>query len=147
MPSPTANTAQTPLTCIMPIKSAADAAALAQILPKAKPAVDKALDSIGTVHFARFVFLQNNTQLAIITTFDGTFSQYITDFANGIGDIFNTLFQHVSDPPPLPVQQHVKEFIAWVEAHDAPHVGFYSAYPLLEVQDIRPMAAAAGSGD
>jgi len=146
MPAPTGNSAQTPLTCIMPIKSAADAAALAQILPRAKILVDKALDAIGTVHFARFVFLQNNTQLAIITTFDGSFAQYITDFANNIGDVFNTLFQHVSDPPPMPVQQHVKEFIAWVSAHDAPHCGFYSAYPSLEVQDIRPLAARASAG-
>ena len=140
----TSTVAQTPLTCIMPIKSAADCQALVQLLKVAKPKVDEALDAISTVHFARFVFLQEGTQLAIITTYDGSFDKYIADFANYIGDVFDALFQHISDPPPLPVKKNTAEFIAWVAKHDVPHSGFYSAYPASTVvQLVTPPAATA----
>jgi hypothetical protein len=137
MADPVSSTSsQTPLTCLMPIKSQQDYEALAALLKVAKPQVDKALSAIGTVHFARFVFMQDNTQLAIITTYDGTFEQYISDFANYIGEIFDALFAHVSDPPPLPVKKNTPQFIKWVDAHNLPHSGFFSAYPLLNVVSI-----------
>jgi hypothetical protein len=137
------DTTQTPLTCIMPIKSATDYQALAELLKVAKPKVDLALDAISTVHFARFVFLQENTQLAIITTYDGSFDKYIADFANYIGDVFDALFQHISDPPPVPVKKNTAEFIAWVAAHDVPHSGFYSAYPASTVVELVGAQGAA----
>jgi hypothetical protein len=134
---------QTPLTCIMPIRSPEGFQALAALLPIAKPKIDAALKVIGTVHFARFVFLQDNTQLAIITTFDGTFERYISDFASHIGPIFDLLFEHIESPPPTPVAKNTPEFIAWVQAHDAREVGFFSAYPSLGVLDIQALASDA----
>ena len=50
-----------------------------------------ALNKLRNVHFARFVFLNNNTQLAVITTYDGAFEAYINEFIDAIGDIFNAL--------------------------------------------------------
>jgi hypothetical protein len=127
---------QTPLTCIMPIRSPESYKALTAILPVAKPKIDQALTQIGTVHFARFVFLHDNTELAIITTYDGKFEKYISDFAHFIGPIFDALFEHIVDPPPLPVNKNTSAFIAWVHAHDAKPTGFFSAYPDLSVVDI-----------
>jgi hypothetical protein len=151
MPDPVSATpVQTPLTCILPIKSPKDYEQLAALLKVAKPQVDKALSAIGSVHFARFVFMQDNTQLAIITTFDGSFEQYITDFANYIGDIFDALFAHVSDPPPLPVKKNTAQFIKWVDEHNLPHSGFFSAYPQLTVLGIlgaSPDPQATGAKD
>jgi hypothetical protein len=141
MPEPV----QTPLTCIMPIRSPENYKALAALLPMAKPKIDEALAKIGTVHFARFVFLQDNSQLAIITTFDGTFDKYIGDFARFIGPIFDAVFEHIVDPPPLPVSKNTAAFVAWVEAHDAPHSGFFSAYPALQVVDILGLSEEAAS--
>ncbi len=137
---------QTPLTCIMPIKSDADYQALAALLPQAKPSIDAALTAIGTVHFARFVFLSNNTELAIITTYDGDFAKYIGDFAAFIGPIFDALFAHITNPPPLPVNKNQPEFVAWVQAHNAVPTGFYSAYPTLKVVDILAEMPQASSG-
>jgi len=136
MPEPV----QTPLTCIMPIRSPENYKALAALLPIAKPKIDEALAQIGTVHFARFVFLQNNTQLAIITTFDGPFGKYINDFAHFIGPVFDAVFEHIVDPPPLPVNKNTDAFVAWVDAHNAPPSGFFSAYPSLQVVDILDLA-------
>jgi hypothetical protein len=121
----------------MPIKSQQDFVALEQLLPRAKQDIDAALDLIGTVHFARFVFLANNTQLAIITTYDGDFKRYISDFAQKIGKVFDAMFAHISDAPPTPVNKNVDAFINYVEAHDVKATAFYSAYPNLDVLTIK----------
>ncbi len=139
---------QTPLTLVMTIKSEEDAKALQELLahihslpPEQNPIV-VALEEIGTVHFARFTFLENNTKLAVITTFDGPFETYILDFVTKIGDIFDKLLEHMADAPPLPVHEHRKEFLQYVRDNDVPSLEpFYSAYPKLTVLDIKHLAA------
>ena len=133
---------QNPLTLVMTAKSSQDYAALQQIiteiqaLPPDKNPITTALNNLANVHFARFVFLDNN-QLAVITTYDGDFVTYINDFINEISEVFNTLLQHVVDSPPLPVQDHRQEFRAFVQAHDLRCVPpFYTAYPDRTVLNI-----------
>jgi hypothetical protein len=128
---------QTPLTAILPIKSPQDYLALTVVLPKAAPAIEAALNKISTVHFARFVFLANNTQLAIITTYDGDFARYIGDFAREMGGVFDMLFQHIADAPPLPVLKNIDAFVKYVADHDVKPASFYSAYPTLTVVTIK----------
>jgi hypothetical protein len=99
-----------------------------------------ALDKIGTVHFARFVFL-GKSELAVITTYDGNFEDYLNDFINAIGKIFNALLEHMAGAPPLPVENHRKEFMDYVRANDLRCLGtFYSAYPRLGVRTILAQA-------
>lgn len=137
---------QNPLTLVMKGKSPEDSAALRQLvehiqsLPQDQNPIVAALNKIGTVHFARFAFLDND-QLAVITTYDGDFATYINEFVNEIGDIFNKLLAHVVDAPPLPVQTYRQEFLEYVRARDLRAVGtFYSAYPDRTVLDILDMA-------
>ncbi len=139
---------QSPLTLIMTIKSEEDSKALRELLdhihslpPEQNPIV-AALEEIGTVHFARFTFLENNTKLAVITTYDGSFERYIHDFVNVIGHIFDQLLEHMADAPPLPVAEHRAEFLQYVRDNDLPSLEpFYSAYPQLTVLDIQQLAA------
>jgi hypothetical protein len=138
-----ANTVQNPLTLIMNIKSATDYQQLNGLLQKIQSApleqnpIFIALNKLKTVHFARFVFLSNNTQLAVITTYDGSFEQYINDFIDEIGDVFNALLAHMSGTPPLPVQKNREAFLAYVKANDLRGMDpFYSAYPGSTVLDI-----------
>ena len=134
---------QSPLTLVMPVRPDARAALRAEVeqlqaLPRDRNPVITALDAIGTVHFARFVFLEDDARLAVITTYDGDFERYIMDFVDHIGPVFDMLLRHMVDPPPLPVQQHPEEFLAYVRRHDLGCVGpFYSAYPTRPVIDIR----------
>lgn len=137
------NPIQSPLTLIMNIKSPEDFAQLNALLTKIQSAPpDKnpiwiALTKLKTVHFARFVFLANNSQLAVITTYDGSFDNYIKDFINEIGDVFNALLSHISDAPPLPVQQNPDAFLAYVKKNDLRGIDpFYSAYPQASVVTI-----------
>jgi hypothetical protein len=131
-----------PLTLIMNIKSPQDFAQLKGLLdkiqgmPPEQNPVWRALTKIGTVHFARFVFL-GESQLAVITTYDGSFEDYIDAFVNTIGPVFDQLLSHMADAPPLPVSDHRKEFLAYVQKNDLKAIApFYSAYPTLKVQDI-----------
>lgn len=138
---------QNPLTLVMKGKCPEDSAALRQLvehiqsLPQEQNPIVAALNKIGTVHFARFAFLDDE-HLAVITTYDGDFEIYINEFINEIGDIFNQLLVHVADAPPLPVQTYRREFLEYIQARDLRAVGtFYSAYPDRTVLDIVDMAA------
>ena len=133
---------QNPLTLVMTLKSEADHQAITALLQKIQSAPpDKnpiwvALERLRTVHFARFVFLEHS-QLAVITTYDGSFEDYINEFIDAIGDVFNALLAHMKDAPPLPVQQNRAAFLAFVKAHDLRAIEpFYSAYPQATVLDI-----------
>lgn len=140
---------QNPLTLVMTAKSPQDYAILQQTikqlqsLPPEKNPITIALNNLANVHFARFVFLDHN-QLAVITIYDGDFGSYANDFIDKLGAVFNMLLTHIEDSPPLPVETHRQEFLAFVRAHDLRcEAPFYSAYPNRTVLDIIDMASAA----
>ena len=132
---------QQPLTLVMPVRPEASAALRAEVeelqaLPRERNPVTIALDTLQTVHCARFVFIDDE-RLAVITTYDGDFERYIMDFVDHIGPVFDRLLQHMVDTPPLPVRAHREEFLAYVREHDLVCVPpFYSAYPTRSVVDI-----------
>jgi hypothetical protein len=143
---------QNPLTLVMTIKSPEDLAALVAKLkrvtedPENDP-IRLALDKLQTVHFARFVFLENKTRLAVITTYDGDFETYINDFVDEIGDVFNAILVHMEDAPALPVQKNRDAFLKYVDTNNLKALpGFYSAYPTSSVLDIRAALRRAGTG-
>jgi hypothetical protein len=139
---------QRALTLVMPIKDGAEEGLLALLeglgQAPANP-VHAALDKLQTVHFARFVLLENNTRLAVITTYDGDFSRYIMDFVDWLGPVFDQLLSFVDDwPPEHSVQTYRDEFLDYVRAHDLTCIGsLYSAYPELPVNDIVPLRPGA----
>ena len=130
-----------PLTLVMRARPEAAAALRAEVealqaTPREHNPVIRALDTLKTVHFARFVFIDDD-RLAVITTYDGDFERYIMDFVDHIGWVFDQLLQHVTDPPPLPVEENRAAFLAYVQQHDLGCVPpFYSAYPTRTVVDI-----------
>ncbi|MFG0296815.1 MAG: hypothetical protein ACF8PG_12990 [Maioricimonas sp. JB045] len=113
--------------------------------------INAALDSIGTVHFARFVFLDETHQVAVITSYDGAFDVYIHRFVDKIGNLFNLILDHVEgteamqgDDGKVNVQEHTEEFLEFVRKHDKRALEpFYSAYPGLSVQQIRALQRMA----
>lgn len=134
---------QNPLTLVMKAKSAESWTELRRAVenlqaePDDRNPIVLALNKIGTVHFARFAFLEDAQQLLVITTYDGDFETYINEFVNVIGNVFNALLTHVADAPPLPVQTHRQEFLDYIRAGDLRSVGnFYSAYPNTTVFDV-----------
>ena len=146
--APPANPVQSPLTLVMKIKSEGDFSQLNGMLqhfqgsPPDQNPIHVALDKLAIVHFARFVFLNSNTELAVITSYDGSFDDYINEFIDTIGDVFNALLAHIDGAPPIPVQANRQAFLDYVKQNDFRGLDpFYSAYPTSTVLDIKAALA------
>jgi hypothetical protein len=131
---------QLPFLVIMPLKSRLALIEVELLLKVATHKLTEGSDTIGTLHFAHFVPLENH-QLGFFTVYDGPFDKYIQDFAEKLGPVFDLLFKFVVDPPPTPTAKNAEALITWVAAHDLPPIGMYSAYPGLRVQDVNALLA------
>lgn len=132
--TPPAAAVQSPLNLMLTIQPG-KAEVIGELLAKYQPAINAALTKIGTVHFARFLVIPGTQYLFVITTYDGDFNAYIQAFTNLLGDVFNGLLSCVDPAPPLPVQQNVAAFQAFVSQYNVP-TGLYSAYPNCTVVQI-----------
>ena len=142
-PAVPAPAVQNPLTLVAKLKSPEDSQHLQQALLANAAAMKEGLDAVGTVHFARWFFLDNDMTVILVTEYDGPFDVYVKDFIAKVGNLFNALLQHVTDPPALPVQQFPDAFVAWVNQHNiVPLLPLYSSYPSLTVLNIQANAPA-----
>src|SRR5271170_7089053 len=133
---------QNHFTLSFPLKSPADAKALAEQLPPLMPAVFQPADVIGTIHYSRFTVLSEKT-LLFLGDFDGEFTQLMADLAKRAGPVFDAIFQHVDDPAPTPVANNSDAFVEWAAEHLIHAVNLYTAYEGATVKEIKAMAAAA----
>lgn len=81
----------------------------------ARPLIQRALDGLSFIHFARFVPSWDGKALMVITEFDGPLEPYVMDFAIAIGDVFDRLLSYTEGAPPLPVREHPDEFWTFVQ--------------------------------
>ncbi len=133
---------QNTLCLVLNVLSPVHAKTLGELMVSTALDVLKAFADIDTVHFARFLFLHNQMQFAIITVFDGPFINYSQDFTTHLGHVFDALLPHVEggDSSMIPVQQHFTQFHAlMVSANFAPPGIWYSAYPKLTVPNIQAL--------
>src|ERR1700720_1204871 len=133
---------QNHFTLRFPLKSPSDAKQLAEQLPPLMPALFRANDTIGTVHYSRFTVLSEKT-LLFLGDFDGEFGQLMADLAGLAGPVFDAVFQHVDDPPATPVAANVDTFVTWTKAHLIQAVNLYTAYPAVTAKEIKALASAA----
>ena len=133
---------QNHLTLAFPIKSPADAKAVAEELPPLMPDLFRAEDAIGTVHYSRFAALNDKT-LLFLADFDGDFGPLVLELAKRAGPVFDLIFKHVSEPPPGPVSNNADLFVEWAAGHLLNPVYVYSAYPEPTVKEIKALAGAA----
>jgi len=131
---------QQPLNVVMRIKTptAAHAQALRGVIRYGAPRIEAALRESRHVHFAWFEFIDNDSKLVLHTVFDGDFNAYLQHFALVVGDVFDRLFIHIEDAPPLPVDEYPNEFVATIRRfHQRAAMGyFFSAYPLTDAAQI-----------
>ena len=73
--------------------------------------------AIATIHEARFVLFDDDTRLAFITSFDGSWDAYMDDFftSGPTLALFVAIFQHVEGYEGLPDLQAVKAFVLGAE--------------------------------
>lgn len=120
----------------------------------AQPKIERAMQELSFLHFARFVPSWDGKALMVTTSFDGPLEPYVMDFVIALGDVFDALLLYCEDAPPLPVREHPEAFWQFVQRwnrvpiaprglHDdaallPPGFDFplYSAYPKRTVVDI-----------
>ena len=140
---------QNHFTLSFPLKSPADAKALAEQLPALMPGLFRAADAAGTIHYSRFTVLSEKT-LLFLGDFDGEFGQLMTDLAAHSGPVFDAIFQHVENPPPTPVADNKDVFVDWAAEHLVTPLNLYTAYPDVTAKEIKALASAAeisGAGE
>jgi hypothetical protein len=134
---------QNHFTLSFPLKTPADAKALAVLLPPLMPGLFQAADTVGTIYSSRFTVLNEKT-LLFLGDFDGEFAPLMADLAKNAGPVFDAIFQHVENPPPTPVANNVAAFVEWTAGHLLHAAMLFSAYPDVTVKQIKALAAAAG---
>jgi hypothetical protein len=133
---------QNHLTLSFPLKSAADAKAVAENLPPMMAGFFAAQDAIGTIHYSRFAVLSEKT-LLFIGDFDGEFGELMAHLAKHAGPVFDAIFQHVDTPPSTPVADSQDAFVEWAAEHLVTPLNLYTAYPGVTVKEIKAMASTA----
>jgi hypothetical protein len=133
---------QSHLTLSFPLQSPADAKAIAEELPPLMPELFQVEDTIGTMHYSRFTVLSETT-LLFLGDFDGEFSQLMAELAGHAGPVFDTIFQHVDQPPATPVAANADAFVEWTAAHLVHPLNLYTAYPDVTAKEIKALASAA----
>jgi hypothetical protein len=136
---------QNHFTLSFPLKTPADAKALAEELPPLMAGFMKAEDAIGTIHYSRFTVLSEKT-LLFIGDFDGDFSDLMSELARRAGPVFDAIFQHVNAQPATPVADNADSFAEWAADHLLSAVNLYTAYPGATAKEIKAYAAAAKVG-
>jgi len=134
---------QSHFTLSFPLKSPADAKALAELLPPLMPQLFQAADTIGTIHYSRFTVLSDKT-LLFLGDFDGEFTPVMADLAKHAGPVFDAIFPHVNNPPSTPVANNAEAFVEWAAAHLLAPATLFSAYPDVTAKEIKALASAAG---
>lgn len=91
--------------------------------------------AIQTIHEARFVLFDDDTQLAFITSFDGPWDAYMEDFFTSgptLG-LFDVIFSHVEGYDGLPDLAAVRAFVLGAEQSAAAYARNYGG----TVKEIR----------
>jgi hypothetical protein len=133
---------QSHFTISFPLKSPADAKAVAEQLPPLMPRLLQAEETNGQIHYSRFTVLSDRT-LLFLGDFDGEFGPLMADLCVQAGSVFDAIFEHVDNPPPTPVAVHVAAFVTWAAAHLLHPLNVYTAYPDMTAKEIKTMASAA----
>ena len=124
-----------------PIESPA-AKALPEELPPLMPELAKAQDELGTVHFSRFM-IQGEEKLLFLSDIDGEVEPHIERLVERAGPVFDTIFEHVDDPPSAPVANDPHRVVKWLKHHVREPIDTYFANDD-SVQEIKAAARAAG---
>jgi hypothetical protein len=133
---------------VMPLKdkSAVGRALAALAIAQNKDEIYAGLDNVGTVHFARFVIVDNN--ICMMSVYDGDFTNYIRDFIATIGSVFDAVVSLVEGGEAvIPSEENVEKFIDWVHAHDMYQVPDLPTGVLRDQEAVNGDTAASGDDD
>ena len=100
---------------------------------RTSPRSQEGVNEIGTLHEARFVMIDGGKRLLFASSFDGTFDDYIDDFATtGIAKNFEVTWNHVQGFPGIK-DPTIKD---WFKAHAVKAGNYVVAYPKPTVKEV-----------
>jgi hypothetical protein len=97
------------------------------------------LDVIGTVHFARWVVLPDDADgghLLFASNYDGSWDDYISDFAAQAAESFDAIYSNCEDWPEGGATD-LAAFKEYVRSHQHPSDVYYRAYPTATVREVK----------
>jgi hypothetical protein len=99
------------------------------------------LTGIRTIHFARWVFIDDKRRLVFASNYDGSLESYMDDFVDKVAWGLNAVFSNGSGYPRtvaliLGGATREQEFKDFLRRHQVPTQVWYSAYPHLTAVNI-----------
>lgn len=99
------------------------------------------LGGITSIHFARWVFIDNDRGLLFNSNYDGSWESYLGDFTDKAAEGLTAVWSHTEGFPTAKnlIKQGARDernFKEWARAHQIITHVWYSAYPTLSVSDI-----------
>ena len=99
------------------------------------------LARVGTIHFARWVFLDDRRRLLFASNYDGSLDSYMDDFINKVAFGLNLVFSNGVGWPKtrfllLGGAQREQQFKNYLRRHQLPTQVWYKAYPGLTASDL-----------
>ena len=100
------------------------------------------LARVGTIHFARWVFINNRRRLLFASNYDGALETYMDDFINKVGWGLNLVFSNGVGYPSsrwliLDGAKDEQKFKYFLRRHELPTQVWYKAYPGLTAFDLK----------
>ncbi len=121
----------TELTMINPVK-AGRGPVLRQVLVHVNPQTVRKME---TIHFARWVLIDNDTRLLFTSNFDHSLEAYLRDFVRVMPDGMDKIWENCEGYP-ADGCRNFPEFLAFVQKFQVATTLFYAAYPTATVKDV-----------
>jgi hypothetical protein len=102
--------------------------------------------NVGTLHWFAWAVLDGGTQLLFLSTFDGSWQNYLQDFINKLVWALDALYNNTYGYPPAGMKD-TAAFTDYILEHQYPPEVFYSAYPSETVMNVirdRQIASSLG---
>ncbi len=99
------------------------------------------LGGIPTIHFARWVFVDNDRRLLFFSNYDGSWESYMGDFIDRANQGLTAIWGNTADFPRTSWlvtegARRVEEFKRWTRVHNVFNQVWYSAYPDQTLRNI-----------
>jgi hypothetical protein len=99
------------------------------------------LGGIPTIHFARWLLIDNDRRLLFFSNYDGSWASYLGDFVDRANYGLTAVWGNTESFPParflfLGGAQYIEAFKTWSRQHNEYAAVWYSAYPEATVNNI-----------
>jgi hypothetical protein len=123
------------ITGITPIKAGHLEQLRAVLADLSRPGEDSPIAKISTIHFARWVIIDDGTRLLFTTNFDGSWDDYLDEFIREGHEGLDAIWNNCEGYPEGGARDR-EAFKKYVRDHEYSAELFYAAYPDATVRNV-----------